>query len=280
MSAIGKCVFFQLFILFPLGILAATNTSGINIPWHYTGNKGPARWAELSSEFVLCATGKLQSPININKKIGHAKNQLSAHYQAAPMQIVNDGTTSLLLGSTQTLIKDGHSLQLNFAKDGPKETIEFANQSFRLVQFHVHTPSENEWHHQRFPMEIHFVHQGPAGQLTILSVFVKTGAENRMLQKIIAHLPAKKAEVENVLDERIDPMQLLPQQLNYYSFMGSLTTPPCSEGVQWIVLVNTITASPAQILKLRQTVNGANARPTQALNKRKIKLTGTQSIAR
>ena len=160
-------------------------------------------------------------------------------------------------------------MQLNFHTD-PRESISLNGKDYKLVQFHIHTPSEHLWHGQSFAMEIHFVHQGENGELAVIGVFVKGGAENSALQKIVNNLPERNGIEQTINGEQINPADLLPAKHDYYSYAGSLTTPPCSEGVQWIVLSEPITASPAQILKIRKAAKGANARPMQALNEREL----------
>lgn len=251
-------------------VFADINDSAVKIKWSYKGNTGPERWGQLAPAFALCASGKLQSPINLPKRVPDAPSALAIHYQSAPLEIVNDGTTEVLLGKTQTIIKDGHSVQVNFNGNQPTEYITFANKDYSLLQFHIHSPSENQWRSMTYALEIHFVHQGENGQLMVIGVFVQHGKANKVLQKMIEHLPSVMSKEENIQGVSINPAELLPEKQSYFSFMGSLTTPPCTEGVQWLVMSNTITASPAQILLLRKASGGGNARPVQSLNKRKI----------
>lgn len=249
---------------------ADVDDSGIKVKWGYTGNIGPSRWGQLDKKFLLCSAGKAQSPINISKKVANIKSALRINYQSAPMTIVEDGATDLMMGSVQTIIDDGHSVQLNFPK--ALESITLDGKDYSLVQFHLHTPSENLWHGRSFPMEIHFVHQGQDGTAAVMGVFVKSGKENAALQKIIDNLPKEKGKERVIPGERLNPMDLIPSKQAYYGFLGSLTTPPCSEDVQWLVMQNPITASPGQILSLRKAMGGTNARPVQPLNGRDIAL--------
>ncbi len=249
---------------------ANTEDSAVLVKWGYLGHLGPQYWAQLSPTFGMCAKGKKQSPINIPHAVTTSSNALTLHYALAPMMIVNDGTTALLFGITQTVIEDGHGIQLNFPKRGVAESMTLNDKTYRLVQFHLHTPSENQLQGQSYPMEIHFVHQGQEGEVAVLGVFVKSGPENKALQRIIDHIPSEKGIPFPIPGERINPVDLLPVNQDYYSFIGSLTTPPCSEGVHWAVMAEAITASPAQIVALKKAADGANARPVQSLHGRSI----------
>lgn len=251
-----------------INVHAETNDSSIKVQWGYKGNIAPARWGQLSPQFATCATGKEQSPINITRKIIKTAGVLGIHYQPAPMLIVDDGSTELMLGDTQTIVDDGHGIQLNFPNI--KEEVTWNDHAYHLVQLHIHTPSENAWHGQQFPLEIHFVHQGADGKVLVIGVLAKAGAANLALQKMIEHLPQEKGKVFPVQGEYINPYDLIPSKHNYFSFRGSLTTPPCTEGLQWVVMAEPLTASPAQIVALRKAANGANARPLQPLNGRQI----------
>lgn len=258
--------------IFSMCAFAEVNDSGIKVKWGYTGEIAPEKWGQLSPEFALCGKGKAQSPVNISREYRTILSALSIDYQAAPMIIEDDGVTSLQMGNTQVITNDGHGIQLNFPVDGPKETIMMHGNQYRLLQFHIHTPSENTLNGKSFPMEIHFVHQGKNGQIAVIGVLVRSGAANATLQNIISHFPKDHGVAQTISGERINPMNLIPEKQNYYTFVGSLTTPPCTEGLQWVVMANSITASPEQIKSFSEVVEGNNARPIQALNGRKIYL--------
>lgn len=251
-------------------VFADINNSGVKVKWGYIGNISPVRWGQLDTKFALCSKGNSQSPINIDRKFKKLNADLQIHYQPAPMRIVDDGTTNLFINSTQTIINDGHGIQLNFPADGPKETIQFNGVKYHLVQFHVHSPSENTLSGQAFPMEIHFVHQSDDGKIAVIGVFVKTGKANPVLQSLIDHFPKDEGVEHTLQGVRINPLDLIPEQRSFYYFAGSLTTPPCTEGLQWIVMPQPIMASSAQVLMFRNAAGGENARPVQRLHKRKI----------
>src|SRR5579885_685780 len=259
---LGPCFFMH-------AAYADVNESGIKTSWGYKGNNGPERWGQLAPAFIQCAKGKAQSPISIVKKVNKIPGSLVINYQSSPVSIKYDGNTSLMIGSTQTIINDGHSMQINFSHGQANENIKLNGVEYRLVQFHLHSPSENELRGQNFPLEIHFVHQGSDGKVAVIGVFVKGGAANPVLENMIKQFPNDKG-VEHPVQGSINPADLLPVKRDYYSFMGSLSTPPCTEGLQWIVMSDTITASQSQILLFRKAMGGSNARPVQPLNKRVI----------
>jgi carbonic anhydrase len=234
--------------------LAEVNETSSKVHWSYVGSTGPQHWGMLSPAFELCDTGKAQSPINIERKKTRAPYTLNMNYSH----------------QAQSIINTSHTLQLNFQgnKVKEKEVLTYAGNDYELMQFHFHSPSQTLWHKQAFPLEIDFVHQGKDGKLLELAVLVKGGSENPALAEIIKHLPKEEGSEFSVQDANIEPIQLLPADKRYYAYDGSLTTPPCTEGVQWIVLSQPITASPAQILTIRQAVHGSNARPVQPLNGR------------
>lgn len=248
----------------------ALNKAAIDVKWGYLGNIGPSYWSQISPDFLLCSKGKMQSPINIPRKVLPSTATMTFHYQAAPMRIIDDGTTDLMIGNEQTIINSGHSVQLNFPQEGVGEFVIFKGEQYRLVQLHIHTPSENQLRGRSFPLEIHFVHQGAGGHLLVIGVLAESGNANATLQQIVQHLPSVEGQEQVVAHADINPLSLIPEQRDYYDFMGSLTTPPCSEGVQWILMAKPILVSSSQIFLLKKAMNGVNARNVQPLSRRKI----------
>lgn len=248
----------------------AANDTGEKVKWGYTGNVGPAHWGQLAPDFILCAQGKEQSPINITKMVPAASNTLTIHYRKAPLIIVKDVINYLTMPNHQTIANHEHGVQLNFPQKGPQETITLDGKNYRLMQFHFHTPSENKLNGKTYNGEIHFVSQSADGTIAVMGVFIKTGAKNDTIQKIINYLPKTKGQVKAIQNKQINPINLLPQAKNYYRFNGSLTTPPCTEGLKWIIFAQPITASAKQIAILKVAADGNNARPIQSLHGRKI----------
>lgn len=226
----------------------ASGGHGAKVHWGYSGPKGPENWGELSSAYSLCKTGKHQSPVDItdSKSAGLAK--LSFNYQGTGLRVVNNG----------------HTVQVNY---GPGSDFTSGHANYQLLQFHFHTPSENAVNGRPYPMEMHLVHKDGDGVLGVVGVFLEEGPENPALQKIWDHLPTEVNRETSIDSVVVNARDLLPPEGSYYRFVGSLTTPPCSEGVQWHVLQEPIKASPAQI-KAFMTLIGNNARPVQPLNAR------------
>ena len=218
--------------------------------WEYQGHHGATHWSELDTAFEKCGVGQQQSPIDIAQTVKAELPALNFHY----------GKVS------PTIWNNGHTVQVNVP---PGNTLEVGGQTYELLQFHFHLPSEEAVQGRHFPMVIHLVHKNADGQLGVVGVFIKAGPANAVLKPIFAHLP-RQGEKITVDDLSLDLAALLPQSLGYYSFDGSLTTPPCSEGVNWMVLKSPVDLSPAEIASFRHLI-GHNARPVQPLNGRTVK---------
>lgn len=218
--------------------------------WGYVGRAGAAHWGDLDKGFAECKLGKEQSPINIvTKKVQRSKlPPLKLTYQASDGELINNG----------------HTIQIDLTDGGDAV---FPSGDYKLVQFHFHTPSEEEINGKRFPLVAHLVHRNAAGNLAVIAILFKQGKENAALKNLFAGLPAK--EGKEPLKTEFDASALLPTSLGYYSFKGSLTTPPCSEGVAWYVLRKPVELSAAQIEAFRKIFK-MNARPVQPLNGRVV----------
>jgi carbonic anhydrase len=222
--------------------------------WGYTGHEGPANWGDLSPKFEMCKLGKSQSPINISSDVMVETSNLA--------DIKFDYHT----GAT-SVVNNGHTIQVNVASGS---TIEIDGIIFELKQFHFHTPSENQIEGKNFPLEAHFVHASKDGKLAVVALMFEDGAENEVIKKIW-HRASKKANISKscaLSSELIN--SLLPKDKAYYRFSGSLTTPPCSEGVRWFVLKNYSHISAAQTKEFLHTMHHENNRPVQPLNARKV----------
>ena len=243
-----------LFAALSIGLLSSTLAVAAPAPhWEYTGEKGAAHWSEVDPSFATCALGHQQSPINIDHAVKADLPALAFHYgNAAP-----------------TIWNNGHTVQVNLPAGN---TVDVGGQSYELLQFHFHTPSEELIKGKSMPMVVHFVHKNAAGDLGVVAVLIQAGQANPALSPVFDHLP-RAGEKISVDGLSLDLSALLPKTLGYYDFTGSLTTPPCSEGVHWMVLKSPITLSAAQIEAFRKLV-GSNARPVQPLNGREIKESG------
>lgn len=219
--------------------------------WGYGKDNGPKQWGKLDEAYKLCDLGHNQSPISIPT---HSA-QKSAH-----------ALKTAYLANSVEFINNGHTLQVNYKNSGK---LLYENKPYELLQFHFHTPSETYIDQKGYPLEIHFVNKSANDTLLVLAVLVKEGKANKHFSQLIAHLPEK--EGQSVALKGFNPTNLLPKKLGYYAFDGSLTTPPCSEMVQWVVLKDYIFASKEQIEALHRILQD-NARDLQELNDRVIKV--------
>lgn len=230
-------------------------TPAIAVPnWSYEGTSDPGHWSELQPDYSLCATGQAQSPINLRSQ-SRDHETLKVDYQSSPLDEVNNGRT------VTVNYTGGNTLTLN-------------NQTYELVQFHFHAPSEHLINDQTSAMELHLVHQNAAQELAVLGVMIQPGAANPLLTEIWENIPA--VETENAPNLAIDVNALLPRDRSFYHYQGSLTTPPCSESVNWAILKQPIQASRQQINTFKSQFH-ANARPVQALNDRTIQFSDSLS---
>lgn len=237
--------------------------------WNYHNLTGPAHWGDISSDYALCKTGLLQSPIDVPRDKVTEFPELFFAYQPAGIDIIREGTTTLTLPDEKTITFNSHAVQLNYPTQ-TNELIRFDDKTYHLIQLHFHTPGENTKQKKQFPGEIHFVHQGADGEIVVVGVWIQAGKENPVIENIISHLPNQLGVAVNYAGDYINPASLVPVSKTYYRFKGSLTTPPCLEGVRWFMMQNPITASPKQLLALRRAVLGENARPVQPLNDRLV----------
>jgi carbonic anhydrase len=242
-SASVPFLFFVLILSLP-GMSAAAEECSFS----YEGATGPEHWWEICppSNFT-CVAGTRQSPIDLPAAPRGDLPKLSFHYEPTPLEVENNGNT------IEVEVEPGSFLRLS-------------QERFELVQFHFHTPSEHRLHGQEFPMELHFVHRNALGELAVVGVFLREGAANPLIQQIWDAVAAEE-EAEHAVE--IDPEDLLPAGRNYFRYAGSLTTPPCTEGVRWHVLESPVDVSAEQIDEFR-SIFPVNARPLQPLNDRPV----------
>lgn len=238
------------------GVAFASGSSpaghGGAVHWGYQGDIGPAHWGDLSADFHLCKDGKSQSPIDIVGAVSVDQPALTFNYANTTLSVVNNG----------------HTIKANYA---PGSSINVDGETYQLLQFHFHSLSENKVEGQYFPLEAHLVHKNAAGKLAVVGVLFEEGPANSLLERLWGYTPSKVNSTTTVATASINVSDLLPSQADYYGFTGSLTTPPCSEGVKWMVLQKPVSVSPAQIAKFRSFFNDLETkRPVQALNGRVI----------
>lgn len=229
-------------------VSSAAFASG-DVHWSYSGEGGPEQWAKLTPEYGTCA-GKNQSPINLTGFISAKLKPIKFNYQAGGNEVLNNG----------------HTIQVNYAA-GSRITVDGA--PFELKQFHFHAPSENLINGKSYPLEGHFVHADKDGNLAVVTVMFKEGAENPALAKIWSAMPKAGGE-KAALPSPFAAAKLLPAKRDYYRFNGSLTTPPCSEGVRWLVMKQAVYASKEQVEAFAHVMHHPNNRPVQAVNARPV----------
>jgi carbonic anhydrase len=228
--------------------------------WHYEGAEGPERWGALSPKFAACGEGRAQSPIDIGDATPAANSPtLTMRFPTAALKIahhehVADG------------INNGHTIQINYEGG---DTMTIAGEAYALVQYHFHDPSEHTIKGKHFPMEMHLVHKSASGRLAVIGVLIEEGAHNAAFDPIWSNLPSKKGVETHYQHVNVDVDALLPTKRSSYRYDGSLTTPPCSEGVRWVVMTTPIQLSADQIRAFTAIIRDNN-RPTQPLNGRAI----------
>ena len=228
--------------------------------WHYEGGEGPDHWGQLSPKFAACREGTSQSPIDIASPVAGTKSlALSTNLQPGVLRIAHHAHVA-------DGINNGHTIQINY--EGA-DTLIIGNDTYGLVQYHFHNPSEHTVKGKHAPMEMHLVHQAPSGKLAVIGVFIEEGAHNAAFDPIWNNLPKQKGEETHYPSVNVDVDQLLPTNRASYRYDGSLTTPPCSEGVRWIVMTMPIQLSADQIKMFTALIHDNN-RPTQPLNGRAV----------
>lgn len=217
--------------------------------WGYEGEAGPAKWGDLDAANKACAIGDQQSPIDIAATI---KSQLPSLRPAWARH-------------ADTIVNTGHSIQLNFAEGS---TLKRGDTVYKLVQLHFHRPSEHLIEGRNFPMEAHFVHRADSGGMVVVGVLMAEGRTNHAFSKIVASMPPEEGPPAKA-PAGFDPNALLPARQAYYEYSGSLTTPPCSELVEWLVLANPVQVAAADIASFAK-LYPHNARPVQKYNRRYV----------
>ena len=219
--------------------------------WGYDGKDNPGHWSKLNPEYAACGTGHIQSPINIT----HAKLKdlppLQFNYKAVPLSIVNNG----------------HTIMVNYA---PGSSFTVGDKTYALKQFHFHHPSENHVNGKRYDLEAHLVHADTDGHNAVVAILFKEGdTPSPLLDTLWNNIPPDKEKVLEVSSLSIDVKDLPPSSTGYYTYPGSLTTPPCTEGVTWYVLKMPVSISRAQLEVFSKLYKHDN-RPIEPTNQRDI----------
>lgn len=243
-----KNTIISIFVVFVLALMIADGEPEPMAHWSYEGEEGPKNWSELDERYSMCIEGSNQSPINIT-------NTIEAKLLPLELEDNSKGTT---------FINNGHTVQVNFAGGS---TLTLDGKEYSLKQVHFHTPSENTIEGKSYPMEAHLVHAS-GSSLAVIGVMFEVSNDNTVLNKILRNLPENEGD-SNELKSLVTGYELLPEIKDYYRFNGSLTTPPCSEGVKWVVLKTPVQISESQ-LKDFTSVMPENNRPIQEINARTI----------
>ena len=218
--------------------------------WSYEGELGPANWSKINVDWAKCGTGNRQSPIDLRDGIKVNLEQISFDYHPSSFSEVNNG----------------HTIEVTV---GSGNFITVGNTVYELQQFHFHRPSEEKVNGKGTEMVMHLVHKSAEGKVAIIAVLLERGQSHRLMQTVWDNLPLEKLDVvsPSIL---LDPSDALPERREYFTYMGSLTEPPCTEGVLWMVFKQPMQASPAQ-MALFSRLYPLNARPVQSTAGRMIK---------
>jgi carbonic anhydrase len=218
--------------------------------WDYAGDGGPAAWGKLKPEFAKCATGTRQSPIDIRDGIALQLDPIEFDYKPAAFAVIDNG----------------HTVQVNVERGS---SLAIGGRRYDLLQFHFHRPSEERINGRQFDMVAHLVHKDPEGRLAVVAVLLEKGGAQPVIQQVWNNLPLEKHEEQRARGT-LDLNRLLPEDRRYYTYMGSLTTPPCSEGVLWMVMKQPVPVA-AEQLGVFSRLYPMNARPIQPTSGRMIK---------
>ncbi len=218
--------------------------------WSYEGETGPANWGKINPAWAKCGSGNRQSPIDIRDGMKVELEQISFDYHPSTFNVTDNGHT------VQVMVGSGNFLTVQ-------------NRMYELIQFHFHRPSEERINGKGYEMVVHLVHKDGEGRIAMLALLLERGKPQPAIQTVWNNLPLEKLETlaPSVV---LDPMELLPARRDYFTFMGSMTTPPCQEGVLWLVMKEPIQASPAQ-MALFSRLYPLNSRPIQPSSGRIIK---------
>jgi carbonic anhydrase len=213
--------------------------------WDYGEARGPSHWGDLEPEFATCKNGHQQSPIDIRSPKKAALSPIQFEYKPSPLHIIDNG----------------HTIMVNYS---PGSFISVGGKKYALKQFHFHRPSEEKINGKRFDMTVHLVHADDDGKLAVVAVLLQKGEDSPLVHALWNNLPKEKDKEESFDNVQINLSQILPPDRGYYTFSGSLTTPPCSEDVTWFVLKHPTTVSAEEIERFSRLYRD-DARPTQPL---------------
>ncbi|HEY5060471.1 MAG TPA: carbonic anhydrase family protein [Gemmatimonadaceae bacterium] len=233
---------------------AAPASGGWRTPWSYDGPKGAEHWGGLDPAYAACSSGRQQSPIDITTAAKADLPAIRFAYRDGPLRIINNGYTAV---------------RVNYPP-GNGNFLIVGDTRYELTQFHFHHPSEEYVHGQPSAMAVHLMHGSSTGKVAAVTVLLRAGRANPTVQRLWEHMPPAPGPEHEITGVDVDPSGLLPRDLGYYTYAGSQTAPPCTEGVTWFVLNTPVEVSPAQIDAFAK-LYPHDVRPLQALNGRVVK---------
>ena len=231
------------------------------VHWGYEGEVAPSTWGALSPAYAACRDGQAQSPVDILPSEGVGLPALIFDYRKTMLKIAHHEHVI-------DIVDNGHTIQVTVDEGS---TLITQRDEYQLLQFHFHTPSEHTIGGRSFPMEAHFVHQSPTGNFAVVSALYEEGTANENLARLIAHFPTAKGDAQHNPEVVLDLAAHLPKDHSVFNYLGSFTTPPCTENVEWFVLKQPIPASPEQLAAFAARLS-PNNRPVQPLNGRRFGL--------
>jgi carbonic anhydrase len=241
---------FSAFAVLACAVLPATAQEAPH--WEYTGPHGPAHWGSLEA-FKACQVGRRQAPIDIRAARATKLPALSFSYQPSPLRLVDNG----------------HTIQVIYA---PGSFIVVGDRRYELQQFHFHHPAEEKVNGRSYPLDVHLVHQDADGKLAVVALRLTEGKASDFVARLWRYLPSERGVEIAPEGVSIDAARFLPAARGYFTFTGSLTTPPCTEDVTWFVLKTPVQISRSQVAAFAKRYPN-NARPTQPLNGRAVQMT-------
>lgn len=238
-------------VLVVIAVVACSSKEEAAPPhWTYEGEEGPEHWGELDPSYTACSTGTSQSPIDVSAPAEQDLANIAFHYQPSEVNILNNG----------------HTVQVNYDAGS---YIKLDGVRYEVAQFHYHAPSEHAVDGKLFAAELHIVHKNADGGLAVVGILLDEGEQNDAYQPFIENLPAEKSEVADA-GVTINAANLLPVEQTTFRYSGSLTTPPCSEGVNWLLMTTPVKISAEQVEALASLFEEGNNRPVQPLNDRPL----------
>ncbi len=251
------CVVATVVLIHPLAAgaqTAALASGGWRTPWSYEGAKGPEHWGALDPEYAACSAGHEQSPIDITTTTKAALPAIRFAYKSGLVRMINNGYTAV---------------RVNYPP-GNGNFLIVGDTRYELTQFHFHHPSEEYIHGKPYAMAAHLMHASSDGKVVGVAVMLRAGAANATVQRLWDHMPQTPGTEHEIAGLDIDPSGLLPREFGYFTYAGSQTAPPCTEGVAWIVLKTPVEVSSAEIDAFAK-LYPHDVRPLQPLNGRVVK---------